>query len=447
MPDEMEANGASTQTDEVSIRAYLAVLGAQKGFIILFCASAILTALALTYVASDKYEAATTISYRPQEITRLKAEDTHAFGSPSPAPPFEVISKSLNELVKSESILHSVVLELHLDRTFPPPTDELWYEHWYRITKEFAMDSTSKAWMMLKYGRVIEEDPVVAATKKLRQSVILVDKNAYIFYIVVRDKYPLRAPMIVDAIAAHLVDYLRDDQREPGTMKKSQIESLLQEKEKEVAGYQRSIEQLLTENEFVSSDLEAEQIMSRWSELELIRIRLEGEITQTRTRLNNLQDRQQPANGVLLSPADFKRIESERLFTEIELHALEARFNDLEAEIVELEEKRQKLPAVRNRLDFLQTKLEITRREYVQLGDSYQEAVVQATRESSEAEVLHAAVIPTQPVAPIKIYHVGLAAFLSLFLAIGLVYVLTYAEIYIFFPPRPVPFLDKAGAS
>jgi uncharacterized protein involved in exopolysaccharide biosynthesis len=447
MQDATEANGTTSPGTEIPFRAYLSVLGSQRGFILLFCLSAISTSLALTYIVSDKYESATTISYRPQEVTRLKAEDTQAFGAPSPVAPFEVIAQNLTELVKSESILKPVVIELRLDMKVPAPEGAPWYERWYRATKEFVLDYSDKAWDILQYGRVIDEDPVFAATRALRENVTVVDKTAYIFYIVVRDKYPRRAPMIVDAIASRLVDYLREDQRAPGSTKRIQIQGLLESKEKEIARYQSEIEQLLTANEFVSSDLEAQQTEARWSELELTRVRLEGQITETGKRLGDLEDRQKVGPGQLLQPADYKKLESERLFTEIELDGALAKYDHLKKEIADLEARRDRLPAVRNRLDYLQTKLEMTRREAVQLRDSYQEAVVQATRESSEAQILHPAVTPSQPVAPIKIYHVGLAAFLSLFLAIALVYMLTYAEIYVLFPPRPLPASMRAQAT
>jgi uncharacterized protein involved in exopolysaccharide biosynthesis len=438
MPDVTEGEGAAAGT-EVPFRAYLSVLGAQRGFILLFCLSAIATSLALTYIVSDKYESATTLSYRPQEVTRLKAEDSQAFGAPSPVAPFEVIAQNLTELVKSESILKPVVIELKLDQEVRAPEGGPWYERWYRATKKLVLDWSDKAWMVLKYGRVIEEDPVLAATKRLRRNVTVVDKTAYIFYIVVRDKYPRRAAMIVDAIAARLVDYLREDQRAPGSTKRVQIQRLLESKEKEIARYQKDIERLLTRNELVSSELEAQQTVARWSEMELARVRLEGEITETRKRLGDLEERQKGGAGPLLQPADYKKLESERLFTEIELDGALAKYEHLEKEIADLEARRDRLPPVRNQLDQLQTRLEMTRREAVQLRDSYQEAVVQETRESSEAQVLHPAVTPSLPVAPIKIYHVGLAAFVSFLLAIALVYMLTYAEIYVLFPPRPLP--------
>jgi hypothetical protein len=95
-----------------------------------------------------------------------------------------VIAQNLTELVKSEAILRPVVLELKLDKEIPAPADGPWYERWYRNTKEFVLDYSDKAWMILKYGRVIEEDPVVAATKRLRANVTVVDKKAYIFIVV-----------------------------------------------------------------------------------------------------------------------------------------------------------------------------------------------------------------------------------------------------------------------
>ena len=82
--------------------------------------------------------------------------------------------------------------------------------------------------------------------------------------------------------------------------------------------------------------------------------------------------------------------------------------------ISEVELQRQVLPELQKRLNDLQTRLEVAQRDYVQFTDAYQEAVVQATGAASEAEVLHSAVVPSAPVAPIKVYHVGLAGFLAL---------------------------------
>ena len=148
----------------------------------------------------------------------------------------------------------------------------------------------------------------------------------------------------------------------------------------------------------------------------------------------------------MIQPSDFKRLESERVFLEIELSGLTAKYDSVKEAIAEIEVQRQVLPGLEKRLATLETRLEIAKRDMVQFTDAYQEAVVQATAAESEAEVLHPATIPSHPVAPIKVYHVGLAGFLAFVIAVGLIYLLTFAEIYILFPPKTVPGLNMNAA-
>ena len=443
------------QGDVISIKEALAVLVEQKTFIILFCMSAILTALALTYIASEKYESATTISFRPQEVTRFKAQESQAFGAPSPAPPFELISKNLNELVRSENLLRSVVLELKLHGKIEAPPSDIWYIQRYRAAKSFALDLSNDIWMYMKYGRLIQEDPVFAATKALRNNISFIDKSAYIFYIVVRDKYPQRAPMIVDSIARHLIEYLHDEQQSPGHAKKLQLRKLLDEKSVEIQQTEDELNQLLTRNSIVSSALEAEQSMARWSELELERVQIAGEISNLESRLADSEKlyaykREQPGsyeqsgnrsgadNVFFIQPEDYKKLSSERLFTQIELSGLRAKYESVFAEIRVLDSVLKKLPDLRIQIEALETSRDILQRDYIQISDTYQDALLASTTLITEAEMLHPATSPNIPVAPVKIYNVGLAAVLSYFIAIALVFLLDYAEIYLLFSPRRI---------
>ena len=84
--------------------------------IIVFCVSAILSSLAQTYIFSEKFLTVTTIQYKPQEITRLRAQDTRAFGAPLPTIPFKIINQNMQEIATSEAILRPVVIELGLDQ-------------------------------------------------------------------------------------------------------------------------------------------------------------------------------------------------------------------------------------------------------------------------------------------------------------------------------------------
>lgn len=432
------------QNDEISIREILSILSEQKVFIVVFCLSAILTALALTYIASEKYESATTIAFRPQEVIRFKAHESEAFGAPLPIPPFEMISKNLNEIVHSENLLRAVVIELKLDKEIKGPTEGPWYMKMYWASKDYLLQLSSDTWMILKHGRIIKEDPVYAATKALRKNVSFIDKSAYIFYIIVRDKYPKRAPMIVNSIASHLIEYLHEEQKSPGSANKLRLQNLLNDKMAEMQLLQAELEKLLTENTIISLSLEAEQSMTRWSSLELERVQLEGEIKKIKASLSDSKkysDKQQTRNTgskktQFIRPDDFKKLSSDRLFGSIELQGLLAKHQLLQTEIASLEKKLKTLPAIKNRIEHLTSQIGIIKRDFVQVSDAYQEALILSTSVVTEAEVLHPATTPKTPVAPVKIYNVGLAALLSLFIGIALVYLLTYAEIAILFSPK-----------
>ena len=97
---------------DINFKSYYIVLAQQKNFILIFCLSAMLTSLALTYFFSEKYVAGTSIYYHPIETSILQGKETQAFGSPAPIPPFKVIIQTLRDIVKSDTILVPVVKKL-----------------------------------------------------------------------------------------------------------------------------------------------------------------------------------------------------------------------------------------------------------------------------------------------------------------------------------------------
>ena len=202
----------------------LALLKRQKGFIIVFCLSAIITSLALTYVFSEKYKAGTTIFYRGQEVTRLKAQDTEAFGSPLPAPPFKVIGNTLQEVVNNQSLLEEVVANLKLDQKKPEEPTGPWYirlyEEWKDKLKQYAID----AWTIMQYGRLIEKEAKISAVEELRKNIGIHNEESYVFLLTVTDNHPERAAIIVDEIAHTLVRWLREQDREPAAQRRQQLE-------------------------------------------------------------------------------------------------------------------------------------------------------------------------------------------------------------------------------
>lgn len=429
---------------------YLGILAQQRWFIVTFVLSAALTAAALTYVYSEKYESYTAISYRTQEVTRFKAQQNEAMGSPAPQAPFKVIGQSLQEVLKSDKVLREVVKTLRLDEEVPAVYDGAWYRVWYLQARDWAKEYGSQVWSMLKYGRVLEEDPTDAAVKALRANLKVTNRDSYIFHLQVRDRYPERAARIADHMSTVLTAWLLELDRQPGHARVDQLRALLDDKSRQMARHRREIQSLLNENRFASVALETERLTENIAALRLESSRLASDIARARERQRATQAKlavKQRMLGrgdssadaaVFIQPDDFKKLASQSLFEDIELKSLLAKQASLQATLEELGARLRRLPAVQARLDSLKLDLASTEREFNLLNDSYQEAALRATSPVSEVRVLHPALVPTVPVSPIKVYHVLLAAGLGLLFAVGLVYFLDFLNIRILFASRGV---------
>jgi uncharacterized protein involved in exopolysaccharide biosynthesis len=427
---------------------YLEPLRRQKSFIAIFVTSAILTSLALTYVASEKYEAGTTIYYRPADVTRLKGSDTQSLGSPVPAPPFKIIGNTLQDIALNQALLEEVVLELNLHERPPAyEEDSPWYTVAFERSKELAKQWAGFAVQILKHGRALEEAPLANAMANLGANIAITSDDSFVFKLKVRDSVPERAARIADTVSEKLVVWLRDQERHPGSQKEEQLGELIDAKKEEIRRLRARMRISLGENELVSPAEETEAAIRGLSDLELERVKLESEIEEQQTRLAELSERMGWSREVpraaggddrYIQPDDFTRLASERLFTEIDLAAKRARYESLEVSIAKLRRQLERHPAIQAEVDELTTLIVTAEREFMLLSDSYEEAAVRATELRSEGRVLHAASIPTSPVAPIKVYHVSLSATLSLVLSVGLVYLLTFFNIRILFPSEGV---------
>ena len=420
-----------------TIKNPFAPLVAYSLFIWVFCISATVTSLALTYIVTTKFDAVTKISYRPQEVTRLKLQEQSAFGAPVQMPPFKIINQTLQDLIKNPALLRQTVLEFGLHLKEPRLYEGPWYYVVYKKFKDFVMDASYDILMIIKYGSVIEEDPIDKAVETLAGNVKIKNKDSYLFFLYVRDKKPERAAVIADYLSERLVDWLREQDREPGELKRAQLQELRELKREEVAWIRSQIKRLLGDHRVAAVSVETEHIGKQIGELEIDLTHVHGDIELHKAELNEIDEKLSRKPGVgenavrgrgqpLIQPEDLKRLESQRLQEEVELEGLEAKQELIASDLNVLKERKAKLPVLKAELDNLNLQLQNAERDLEQLTDAYQEANVRATGRVSEVHLLHRAAIPTVPVLPIKIYHVGLSFVLSVFFAVGIAYLAAY---------------------
>jgi len=127
---------------------FLRLVGRYRTTIALMCASAALTALALTYVLTERYSASALVLVRPQEEMRLVGggSDKETLDFPLPqVVPFEAMTRTFGEVIRSAAVVEPVVLRLGLDQ----PTVET---AWWKRLKTWTKNRLSDAWALLKYG-------------------------------------------------------------------------------------------------------------------------------------------------------------------------------------------------------------------------------------------------------------------------------------------------------
>ena len=384
----------------IEIRKHLDVILRKKGMIIAFCLSAMLTSLALTYVATEKYEAYTMVVYKPQTSVRFQYKEKAALGFPVPNIPFEAIINTIRELGRSEVVLGKVVTGLHLDEKIVAPKSSNWFIVTYRDLKGTAKDNLRKAKQIIKHGRILEEEPYIAAIVNLRKNLkITPSKKSYTFILKVRDKYPQRAAAIVDLESKFLIELLREDEARSSEKSNQELRFAVNQKSQEIEDLRGALKLLKEEGDVISHQEEISlqlqtiaDIERQIEEREVIRIGLLERFTSGHREIKAIV------------------AELEKLQQNLKLH---------KESIAALSEKEAKIKVLDNQLEAAELSFKL-------LNNAYEETRIEVLNDNSETGVLHQAVVSNTPVAPIKIYHVGLSAILSFAFAISFAFFTNY---------------------
>jgi len=422
-------------------------------FITVFIASAMISALALTYVYSTRYRGETTVFFKPADVTLINEHQTQAFGSPFPTTPFKVISQTMTGLISSDAVLRRVVLGLHLDVPEPRVYEGPWYIRYYKETKDWLEDVGSDVWKVMKFGSVIPDDPVNKAVEDLRKHTRLRNDDSYVFTIQTTDKNPARAAAIADALGASLLTALRVDVNRFAEQRLADLRQLQTKAASRIAAIDEQMRELLANNGIASIQEETEKVTARSSQLLQAKADTQADLRQSEEKAAGLAEKLRayapavpgprdsdglpPRRVSGLTSEDYNKLYYERLTADVTTGGLRARIESIQKSIAALEPRLKELNQVAADYDLMSAQLQGAKRDYVAVNDALQELVIKGTSDASELRIQNPAVLPNQPVSPIKVYHVALAGVLAALVAIGLAYVLDFFGIRLFLPgPR-----------
>ena len=431
-------------------RTVLQPLREHRLFIIVFVISALVSALALTYIYSERYRAETTIFFKSSDVRRLNNNNsTMALGSPLPPTlPYKVITQTINGLVGSDQLLRRVVTELHLDAAEPKDLSGPWYVHYYKKLKGWLSDYASDLWKIVRFGRVIEEDPISKAVSDLRKEIKVRNDDSYIYTLQVTTKTPQRAVAIANEVGAVLIDLVYNNEHIPAQEEIAKLAGLRDRKLREIEGLENRMRDLLAGVQIASIKEEIDKTTALSSQLRQERSNTTADLRQSDAKLRRLQEKlrllappaalagtavaRQPNR---LTADDYAKLTTEKHAAEVNTASLRARSGSLDQSIAEVVHRLLTLNKIQAEHDLMSAQLNSAKRDYAALTDAYQELVIRTASGQSELRIQSKATMPELPVSPIKIYHTAAAGFLAALLAIGLAFVLDYFQIRVFLPP------------
>jgi uncharacterized protein involved in exopolysaccharide biosynthesis len=454
------------------------------GITLVLCASAVLSSIASTYVVSEAYKSITLVMVRPQEDLDLSlgTKTKGVLNFPLPAlVPFEAISQTYSEIIKSRAVAERIVRALNLDQE---AAEQGWWKRFRTKVKNFFFD----AWTFLKYGRIEAENAFEGAVAGVQRSIsVTPTRDTYVFEIAFQGKDPRVAATVVNMATVVFAEYIRDLSKKEATLARQSLKEQLERSEQELerartalqqfkdrnqivllekeattqittlSGFQIDLEnarkdvrgveaeirglraQLATQSEFVKSsttvadnplvtdlkselaklEIELASLSQRLTPAHPKIIALDASIDHTRTRLAEEVGRTLSDETSKINSV-YQTLLQDRLQAEAKLESLRAKEVMLAATVKRQQDFLREYPEKQSRLDQLETDLTLAQNTHKALSHAHDEARIREGRSSGDVTVVAPGTAPAYPEKPVKIYYAGVSLFIALMAGVAL---------------------------
>jgi len=468
------------------------ILYRYRRMLALLCLSAVVNAVAITYMISEKYEASALALLKPREQVRLNTGQSGKDILNFPLPvtiPFEAMSQTYSEFVKSRVIAERIVERLTLG---PPVEDPRWWKRLIRKSKEYLGD----IWLLLKYGRIEVQAPSDKIVEEIQKGIsVTPSKGTYVFEISYRGRDRQQSADIANAAAQIFLDYNSETNRTDAGRTRAFLEGRLQDSKERVGQARQALRQFKQQAGIVVLDKEQTAEIESLYDLEksLSDTRREAESTQAEIEQTHRQlsgqefyqkssykitdnplvtdlnleiarleiDRQgrlktlMPSHPEVVSldaklatarerlAQEVKRVVSEEtsavntvhqrllgdlFFAEAKQQGLQVKQAGLEAAVESRRAKLRQYPDRQSLLARLELELSVSEDTYKLISREYEDARIREASSLNEIRIVSPAAVPTFPVQPIKIYYGGLALALALVVGVGVALFLEYLK-------------------
>lgn len=408
----------------------LKIIGKYRAIIMVLVASSVLFTVALTYVVEERFESSALVLVRPQEKISFTGPQADKETLDFPIPrvvPFEAMTKTVAEVIRSRTVAMEIVRRLGLDK---PSVETVWWKIWKREIKNFFADT----WTYLKYGRIVPSDPLDDATA-LVQKLISVEptKDTYVFEIKFLAKMPEVAAAVVNTAADVFVQYNLDMSRKETGATREFIETQLQSSAEAVAAARTAMKTYKESHAIVELDKEVENNVNAMAELALEQEKVERDAAGARARVEALS--RQLGLGAGRSKKDTHRliegglrdaVMAKLVVGQSDLESHSAASRRLESTISNQRARLEGFPRQQLELSRLTLDLAVAEDTYRFVRKAYDQARIREAEQTREIRVIAPGMVETYPVRPVKVYYAGVALAMSLVFAAILALLLEY---------------------
>jgi uncharacterized protein involved in exopolysaccharide biosynthesis len=316
------------------------------------CLSAIVTAILLTYVFSEKYQSSTTVLIKPQKTIDLVPKREEMLDFPiGYFTTVETASKTYTEIIKSRAIAERVVQQLGLDTLKADEGTGLTY--YWKKTKKYIKDLILKTWILLKYGRIEEDNAYNTAVGKVQSRLsVKPTKETFLFELQAESSSPVVAAAIANTATQVFVEYLKDMNTNDRTQSKELSKDRIQFSRSNLDESRRAVVDFKMRHDIVSLEkeveLELEALAGLEKSLESVNTTMTGlnaKKQDIKTKISELERYSKSATRITENPL-ITELHSQLARNEVKLAGLRKRFGEehrevqaLKAEISEIEDK------------------------------------------------------------------------------------------------------------
>lgn len=408
----------------------LKIIGKYRAIIVVLTVSALINTVAFTYVIEERFESSALVLVRPQEEIQFAGApaDKETLNFPIPrVVPFEAMSKTFGEVIRSRTIAEEVVRRLELDTT---SVETIWWKIWKQRVKGYLKD----AWTYLKYGRIERSDPFTSATE-LVQKLITVEptKDTYVFEIRFLARFPELAAAVVNTAADVFVEYNLNLYRSESSVARAFIEEQVRKSDASLARARMETRSYKERHGIVELDKEIENTVDSVAELRTDFEQIRRKVASTEARVAVLagqlgmrKTKSRRIDGRLIAGSLREDLMSKLILAESELASLRAGSKRLAATIETREAALETLPERQAELARLRLDMAVAEDTHRLIRQAFDEARIREAEQIQEIRVIAAATVPTYPVRPIKVYYAGAAVALALVVGVVIALLLEY---------------------